>query len=174
MSSSSSDDDGAQKWTLGEMFKAADRWMTGLQLPQMEKPEGLGRQYSYPSDVSVIKSNTLGTLSLQLTAFYTYTLQLLGREESELGALEEVFSVKLGIAMDEEASRRAGDGRTVKEVLRALALSNDEDVKKMYQALLARRHRVKLLETQANIYKEQLVRLSREQSRREAEAHVMR
>ncbi len=158
---------------LGEMFDTNQRWLKGLGLPSLIKPVGLGAEYSFPTDLSLLQSHQLGDLSLKLTAYYTYALQLLGREDGELGAIEAVYDIKLGLAMDAEAGRRVG-ASPVKDILRALAIENDENVKRLHRSILVRTHRKKLLEVQSSIYHEQLTRLSREQSRREGETRVAR
>jgi hypothetical protein len=142
----------------------------------MEPPTGLGIQYKFPSNVGDLSSVQLGNLSLQLGGYYTYSLMLIGTEESDLGAYEETFNIMLGVRVAEEAISRAKmtKGVTPKETLQAICISQDETLKRVFQSLIARRHRLSSLKVQAEIYKEQLNRLSREQTRREAEANTRR
>lgn len=156
-------------WSVGQVVKESEKFMRGLGLPVMERPRSLGSQYAFPTDLKELTSHQLGQLQLQLTAYYTYSVGVLGQERGTIGAFEEVFNIKLGVAMQQEADRHVR--RTpVKEILRAVAITNDPWLNKMSKLLIARKHRAGLLEVQANIYHEQLVRLSREQSRRESEA----
>lgn len=158
-------------WSVGEVVKASQTFMRGLGLPKMIRPVALGEQYEFPTDLKVLSSPQLGQIQLQLAAYYTYAQGVLGEESGTIGAFQEVFDIKLGLAMQEEADRHLR--RTpVKEILRAIAISNDKWLNRMSKSLIARKHRAKLLEVQCNIYHEQLVRLSREQSRRESEARV--
>jgi hypothetical protein len=158
-----------EAWSVGRVVKASHTFMRGLGLPRMVRPSALGEQYDFPTDLKVLTSSQLGQLQLQLTAYYTYSIGVLGEEEGTNGAFQEVFDIKLGLAMQEEADRHAR--RTpVKEILRAIAISQNPDLNKLHKSLIARRHRTKLLEIQSTIYHEQLVRLSREQSRRESES----
>lgn len=156
-------------WSVGKVVRASEQFMRGLGLPKMIRPSSLGEQYDFPTDMKILTSQQLGQLQLQLTAYYTYSMWVLGGEEGTIGAFQEVFDIKLGIAMQEEADRHVRRV-PVKEILRSIAISNDRWLNKMNKALISRKHRAKLLEVQANIYHEQLVRLSREQSRRESEA----
>lgn len=162
-------EDSADSWSVGQVVRDSERFMKGLGLPVMERPYSLGTNYAFPTDLKELTSGQLGQLQLQLTAYYTYSVGVLGKEMGTIGAFQEVFDIKLGVAMQAEADRHIR--RTpVKEILRAVAISNDKWLNKMSKSLIARKHRAKLLEVQSNIYHEQLVRLSREQSRRESEA----
>lgn len=162
-------EDPADTWSVGQVVRASSQFMKGLGLPVMERPESLGSSYVFPTDLKELTGPQLGRLQLQLTAYYTYSVGVLGQEMGTIGAFQEVFDIKLGVAMQEEADRHIR--RTpVKEILRAIAITNDKWLNRMSKSLISRKHRAKLLEVQSNIYHEQLVRLSREQSRRESEA----
>lgn len=153
---------------LKDVFAATDRWVGSLGVPVMVKPTALGREYDFPTDISELTSKKLGELSMQLTAYHTYLVQVLGRESADLGAIEEVYNLRLGLAMAEENAR--SPGRIVKEILIATAIHHSEELGRMHRALLGRRHRIKQVEAQSEVFHEQLLRLSREQSRRESEA----
>lgn len=156
-------------WSLGQVVRDTNAFIRGLGLPRMVRPSALGEQYEFPTDLKTLTSAQLGQLQLQLTAYYTYSIGVLGEEEGTIGAFQEVFDIKLGVVMQAEADRHLR--RTpVKEILRAIAISSDQWLNRMNKSLISRKHRVKLLSVQSNIYHEQLVRLSREQSRRESEA----
>jgi hypothetical protein len=158
--------------TVGELFENGRRFMRGLNMPAMRKPVGHESEYDFPTDVTVLRSPQLGALQLRLAAWYTYSLSIIGREESELGVFKEIFDVKVGAAMAVEKTRH--DKLVAKEILRSICIQNVLELRKLHKAILARQHRVDLIKAQANVYHEQLVRLSREQSRRESEASVGR
>jgi hypothetical protein len=158
--------------SLAEIFRRNEEYIRSLGLPQMMRPSGLGAEYEFPSDVSALKFSTLGDLQLKLTGYYTYLLGLIGREESELGAFEEVFEVRLWAEVARE--KAAHEKVVAKEILRAICIERDPDLARLHRALIARRHRLAMLKAQASVYGEQLVRLSREQTRRETEANLRR
>lgn len=156
------------------MTEAAD-FMTGLRLPQMTEPFGLGQQYSYPSDAGQLTSEQLGTIQLQIRGWYSWTLRILGRYEIELDTMESVFDLAVSVRSHEVQSNY--DKKLNKDELRALAIKgigtsadDPHDLGRMFKAIITRRAKVKLLKTQVDIYHDQLASLSREQSRREAEA----
>lgn len=161
-----------EKWSLASVVESTSTFMRGLKLPRMERPEGMGEQYSFPTDMRQLTSDRLGQLQLQLTAFYTYLMGVVGEEEAKLGAMEEVFELKLGLAMAAEAARYHERKTPVKEILRASAIKGDASLDRLFKSIVSMRHRVKVVTTQSSIYHEQLVRLSREQSRREAGARL--
>lgn len=165
--------DYAGGWSLEKARAESDRFLRGLNLPVQAAPDGLGREYDYPSDARTLTSQQLGTLQLQLTGYYTYALAELGREEAELGAFEQVYQIRLGLRMHEERAKRSeAKGTIVKEILTSLAIKGDEVLERMARKRITWQMRIKRLETQVKIYEEQVTRLSREQSRREAEMRV--
>ncbi len=159
-------------FSMKRLGEQTESWLAKLDLPQMKKPTGLGREYEFPTDLGALNNYQLGQMQLQLTAWYTYTLGVIGKEEADLGAYDEVYDVRLGLAMDKE--EKAHDKRVLKEVVRALAIHMDDTLNALHRQLIERRHRLKRLQVQSTIYHEQLIRLSREQSRREMEAGVTR
>lgn len=148
---------------------SVDEKLAALMLPTMRVPDGLGQEYSFPDNVNRLSSHELGTLQLKLTGWYSYANMQLAREESRLGALESVFDQALGVAMDKVA--RASEKRVIKEAQRSIAINENEKLEQMLQLIIERKALVRRLEAQSEIYHEQVTRLSREQSRRESEAH---
>jgi len=155
-------------------MRKTDQAFASLRLPLMEAPSGLGQGYTFPDDASfgALDGQRLGTLQLQLTGYYTWTRQQQARIESELGALEATYRLALGTAMERAQALliEAGAPKVIpKEILEARAVQGEENLKNSTRILIERRALAKRLEVQADIYHEQLVRLSREQSRRESE-----
>ena len=165
------DEDATERseWTLGGAMASVEQKLEALGLPKMTAPAGLNEEYTFPSDVGNLTNIALGTLQLKLTGFYSYTNLILGTEESKLGALEMVFDQRIGVAMNDVAT--SSEKRIIKEAQRSLAIDGDPKLKQMLELIIERRALVKRLDVQAEVYKEQVVRLSREQSRRESEAH---
>ena len=134
----------------------------------MREPVGLGSEYDFPTDVSRLTSNQLGTLRLQLSAWYSWTLKLLGDEESDITAIETAYNMALGVRMHEIAQGYEKN-KPVKETLMALAIKSDDRLAVLTRTLTEKRMMVRRLAAQADVYKGQLSDLSREQSRRENE-----
>lgn len=150
-----------------------DRFMVGIRLPAMEQPGGMGTAYTFPDNAAALPSHELGTLQLKLSGWYTWLMQLRGREVAELGALESVYEIALGLAMEEtqKVMWEEGSPKVIsREVLKARAIKSKPELDRMAKLIIEKQMRVKRLDTQADIYNEQITRLSREQSRREAEA----
>lgn len=158
-------------WSLNTALSDTKTFMRGLNLPVMKQPTGLDKEYDFPSDVNHLKSEQLGTLQLSLGGWYSYLLGIIGSEESGLGAFEEVFSVKLGVAMKEEKLKISDVKGTISvEILRGVCIAEIPELNRLHKSLITRRHRVQSLKAQAEVYRAQLERLSREQARRESEA----
>lgn len=165
----------AEEWSVGTALEETERFVKGLRLPTQRPPEDLGQEYEFPANAATLHSVELGTLQLRLTGWYTYLLQSLGRVETELGALRQVFDISLGTAMERVQTQMIAEGAPkviAREILRARAIREDDKVSRVARLILTKEALVTRLETQAKIYHEQLTRLSREQSRREAEIRV--
>lgn len=143
-------------------------------LPSMTGPTGFGSSYDFPTNAGQLTSLQLGDLQVVLTGYYTYTLQLLGEQDSALGALRSSYEISLGMQMQAlQDGRGSGKGsRVVKDNLRALAITNDELLRRATEQLIAREATVTRLRAQSEVYREQLTRLSREQTRREMESRI--
>lgn len=137
----------------------------------MGKPHGLGEEYSFPSDAGRLSSTELGTMQLKLSGWYSYLLREIGREEARLGVFQTVYDIALGVKM-QALSDGYSTHKPVKENLRALALAGDDRLNTMLRAILTKTTLIRRLTAQSDIYHEQITRLSREQSRREAEARL--
>lgn len=159
------------QWTLNGAIKEADAYTEELGLPRTARPSGWGTEYEFPSDLTQLSSVELGRWQSQMERLWAYALQVSGREESELGEYENLFDIKLGLRTHEEAGKIQGKV-PVKEVMKALAIESDPDLKSLLQTVIARRLRSRRLGIQTEIYRSHLQRLSREQSRREAEARI--
>lgn len=163
--------DGADKWSINDLIREADARIDELGLPRMRRPEGLGQEYTFPTDVAGLRGGELANLSLRLSAWYSYLLAEVGREDSQLGVIEEAYNAALGVKMHDLA-RTYERNKPVKETLKALVLEEDASLRAITRVIMRRRMVVRRLEAQLEIYKEQINRLSREQSRREAEARA--
>lgn len=137
----------------------------------MRQPESLGEEYDFPTNVTVLTSAQLGTLRLKLSAWYAWTLSILGDKESELSAYELAYDMALGVKMH-EISQTYERNKPVKETLKALAIKNDERLLRLTKTITALRMLVRRLTAQVEIYKGQLNDLSREQTRREYEVRA--
>lgn len=143
-------------------------------LPQMNPPKGFGSAYDFPSDLRGLTSLALGELQIKLAGYYTYTLQLIGELESELGALRATYDISLGMQMQAlQDGRGSGKGsRVLKENLRAMAISGDVLIRGATEQLFTREATLSRVKAQSEVYGEQVARLSREQTRQEMEARI--
>ncbi len=158
-------------WTLATAIQQADRFIEELGLPQEGKPGGYGKEYQFPDDFTKLTSVELGRWQSRMEKLWSYGLQELGKEDSELQEIDKIYELKVGLRMAEEHGK--SQGRMIKDILRAVAIKSDPDLEALTQTLVARRLRVRRLDVQVKIYQSHLVRLSREQSRREAEARIV-
>lgn len=169
-------DDVATNWSAGAAVAEADRFIRGLNLPRMRRPDGLGGEYVFPSNARELDGYELGSLQLQLSGWYTYLLDQKGRVDAELGALRSVYEIALGEAMAETKQamlEEGGWGKVIaSEILRARAVKTNEKLGNIARLVVTKEATIRRLDVQAEIYHEQLTRLSREQSRREAEARL--
>ncbi len=148
--------------------------MVEHKLPAMTGPTSFGSAYDFPTNAGQLTSLQLGDLQVKLAGYYTYTLQLLGQQEADLGALRSSYEISLGMQMQAlQDGRGTGTGSRVnKDNLRALAITNDKLLRRATEQLIAREATVTRLKAQSEVYREQLTRLSREQTRREMESRI--
>lgn len=166
------EDEVREPWSIEKVQRETETWLARFKMPLMKRPEGLEREYTFPTDPRTLSSQQLGQIQLQLTAWLTYLLGVIGKEEADLGAFEEVLEVRLGYAMGDEKTRHTGV--TPKEILRARCIRDQADLNRLHKTVIGRQHRLRRIKAQGEVYKEQVVRLSREQSRRESEASIVR
>lgn len=139
-----------------------------LNLPRMSTPEGSGSDYVFPDDVLALSDTQLGSLQLWLTGWYTYSLSVLASRRSYLDSLNSSYELLLGVRMGEYE-----DKKLLKDALRGLVHKDDPQLFSLRTTIDKLKVEVRQLEAQAEIYKEQRYTLSREQSRREAEARAL-
>lgn len=159
--------DQKEKWSVADATSAAAGLLDRLGIPRQRRPDDAGTEYDFPSNVDKLTDRELGNLQLRLTGWLTYLQSVIATESVELNAFETVYDIKLGAKMHEYAVR-AEKKTPVKDVLRALTITDDADLTKLTQALVVRRAKYQRLEAQAKIFERQLQTLSREQSRRES------
>ncbi len=149
-------------------------FMQGQQFPQMRRPVTFGQDYDFPSSPADLTLTVLGSLQLMITGYYTECLRVLGTADAELGLLKGPFDIKLGLEQQRlQDARGTGKGsRVLKENLTAMAIEGNEGLKAAYILVLQKEAILKVLTAQRDIYHEHLLRLSREQTRRELEAHL--
>lgn len=157
-------------WSIRSLLDKTKKFMDDIGFPQMERPEGFGKSYVYPSNTRKLTGDDLGTLSLQISGWVSYAYYILGEEEAELTAFQNVYDIKLWAAVAEIRT----SGKETKEELKGKILLEDEEFAKLTQALMLRNAKVTKLKAQIKIYEEQLNRLSREQSRRQSEERAFR
>lgn len=164
----------SSRWSVRNIYNELDTFLDEINFPIMDKPEGFGSSYTFPSDVSRLRWDDLGNLQLMLGGWLSYGLRLQGKEETELSVFETVYDIKLWARIADENGKHPVTKRALtKDELRGKIVEEDEQLTKLTQALILRRAKVQTLKTQNQIFSEQLTRLSREQSRRESEARLL-
>ena len=162
------------RWSVKNIVSELETFLDQVGFPEMEKPDGFGESYSFPSDVSRLRWEELGNLQLRLGGWLSWGLRLQAKEETELQSFETVYDITLWARIAEEPGKHPVTKRTVtKDELRAKIINEDDRLTALTQALILRRAKVQRLKSQNQIFSEQLTRLSREQSRRESEARLL-
>lgn len=162
----------SDQWTWADAVNKAEEMIRKHKLPVPRRPDGFGEEYDFPTDPRVLRNDELSGIMLKLAAYRGYANMLLGAEDIAYSSFQTVFDLMLGKAMNDRAM--AADRRLVKDVLRAVTISEDEQLRKMVRSLVEREAIVKRLQYQVKIYEDHIWALSREQSRREAEARAAR
>lgn len=137
-------------------------------LPNPRRPTD-AEDYDFPDDVSKLTSPALGNMRLKLSRVHGYALYKVAQIDRVLGPGEEVFHLKRDLAVARLA-KDWGKRLPAVEVLRALVIDEDPGLVKMAQQLIELRAQKRQLELQLQIYERHLSDLSREMSRRQAEA----
>jgi len=164
-----------QWFSLTDLIQKTEGFIDSLQIMRQTKPELVEKNYSFPTEVKQVNSIELGSLQLKLTAFATYVIEELGREEFELNAFETAYSITLNSSMlDYKKTLLDTKGSIPKEMIEGATIKDNDNLKAMALNLIYRKARVTRLETQLKIYEKQINTLSREQSRRDAEIRLVR
>lgn len=152
----------ATGWTAEEAVAAAERLQQETGLPLPKKPTGFSEEYEFPTDPTALSGMELAKLMGYLTACRGYLMRVLGMLEIRLVAYETIYEILLGAGM----AKAQGDKREVKEIVKARAITEDKNLKRLTQRITELRAQRQLLKTQDEIYSVQGAALSREQSRR--------
>ena len=156
--------EGYTRLTAGEIIKEGNLAFDNLRLPWMKHPDSLNEEYDFPTNVTQLSSHSLGSLQLKLSQYLTWTLDILGKDDAELGALTEKFTLLVGLKAHEEQQLA---GKLVKEIAMARAIDGDERLSAAFDSIAKRKVRITRLKARVAAWQEQVNRLSREQSRRE-------
>lgn len=159
-------------WTFADAINKSENFIKDHKLPVPRRPEGFGSEYDFPTDPRVLTGIELSQIMLRMAAYRGYCHLLLGQQDVELSSFQSVYDIMLGKAMNDKAA--ASSRKLVKEVLRAVTISDDDQLRRLTRSLTEREAVVKRLEHQLKIYEDHLFALSREQSRRESEARAVR
>lgn len=123
-----------KSWDWRKAVNEARNRLVENKFPIPKKPTvGLG-ELEYPTDIESVNSIQLGNLMLRLTSWYAYATASLAFARAELTAFKEVYEAMLGQRM--YYLSRTMDGRSVKDVLRSLALEKDDALGAMFQEKL--------------------------------------
>lgn len=151
---------------VSEIMAAGQAIVASVGMPNMIKPEVGESSYRFPTDPSTLSSAQLGSLSLRLTGWLSWTNHELGIIDAELGVIKPLFDVLLNKRSRE---LKVNDPKLTKDESRALLLSGDSSLQSGFKRILTLEFAKTQLEAKTKIYESQLAKLSREQSRREGE-----
>lgn len=156
-------------WSVGDAIQRAEALIENSGLPVPTRPQGLGKEYSFPTDPIQIDMQQLGKLRMQLAAYLGYTKLLLGGEDMAYTALKKAYDIRMDLHAQHVIDTSNATRPPGRETAQVIAMARNPEMKEIYQDLIEREAKVKKLQTQADIYQGHLDALSREQSRRESE-----
>ena len=155
----------ATGWTAEDAVVAAEKLLSETGLPLPKKPEGFAGEYEFPTDPTKLSGLELAQLMGRLAAWRGYLMRVMGLQEAKLMSFETVYDIMLGAAM----AQAQGDKREVKEILKARAITENNNLRRMTQRITELRAQRLLLKSQDDIYGLQWAAMSREQGRRSDE-----
>ena len=146
--------------------RVTDR-LDGTGLPWPKRPGDYGTEYEFPSDITVKSPASVGKLQSRLAGWEGYVIRLLALADIDLDLLQISYDIALGEKMAE--IQKSGSKCTLKDTLRAEALTAVPALKRATFAIAERKALVSALKAQKSIYEKQRNAVSREQSRRSDE-----
>ena len=131
--------------------------------PDPKEPDW-GEDFSFPVDADALTDNDLDTWMLRLGAWRGYVSAISSTLEGQLATIEPAFEVKVGASM--ATVELPSDRRTVKEIVRSLAILSSVELTELWNELIRLRGEVKLLQRKHDFYTQQFETISRVVSRR--------
>jgi len=150
---------------LNEIVSAGEAIVSSVGTPQMAKP-ATEVEYRFPTDPSTLNSPQLGSLSLRLTSWLSWTNIELGKIDAELGVLKPMFEVLLDTRISE---MKQLEPKLLKGEAKSKLITSDVAIQTAFRRILVLDYARTQLEAKVKVYESQLSKLSREQSRREGE-----
>jgi len=133
------------------------------EFPAPLEPEW-GESFSFPVDADSLSDSALDTWMLRLGAWRGYVSALASTLEGQLAVIEPAFDMKVGVAMS--TVDLPSDRRTVKEIVRSLAIIGSMELTELWDELLRLKGEVKILQKKYEYYTQQFETISRVVSRR--------
>ena len=133
-----------QGWDWKAAVDKARRDIVEQGFPTLGKPTTPLVELGAIEQVEGISSVQLSNMSIRHQAWYSYVTVEYAAAHAELRALEEVLEVKLGEQM--YTLGKVQDGRVVKDVLRAVAISQSEELRALVRRKVELEQRDRLLE----------------------------
>jgi len=161
------------KWSVRNILETIENNILNEAFPEMEQPDGFGKSYNFPSDVSNLNFLQLGSLQLKLRGWLSWGIKQQAKKETELNTAQTMYDIQLWSRVAEYQISAGGRKGLTKEMISAKIITEDEHLEKFTKTLAVMRGVVARLEAQNKIYSEQIQTLSREQSRREAEVRLI-
>lgn len=131
--------------------------------PEPKEPEW-GEDFSFPVDAENLTDTELDTWMLRLGAWRGYVSALASSLEGQLAVIDPAFEMKVGAAMS--VVDLPSDRRTVKEIVRSLAISGSTELTELWSEVLRLKGEIKLLQRKYDFYTQQFETISRVVSRR--------
>jgi len=160
----------ATKVSSAEIQAWAKDKMSKQRLPLPTKPKGKDVEFVYPEDPSLLQSIEVGQHMSRFTAWFSYTVSLLGRITSELVLVEAEYRREI----DSRCSEVLVDlpGKPTIKVIEAEVLKQHDELGPLYERRLQLMTIKETLESRVKIYERGYQAMSRELSRREMEAKI--
>jgi|TARA_R110000824_G_scaffold25635_3_gene89153 hypothetical protein len=133
------------------------------EFPAPLEPEW-GESFRFPVDADTLNDAELDTWMLKLGAWRGYVSALASTLEGQLAVIEPAFEMKVGAAMS--TVDLPSDRRTVKEIVRSLAIIGSIELTEIWNELLRLKGEVKILQKKYEYYTQQFETISRVVSRR--------
>lgn len=150
---------------------ANDR-LSKQRVPLPRQPRAKESEFALPEDPDDLTLSELGQHMLRLNAYFAYARRLLGVLEGELVPIEAEYKLKINasrVTLGDELGKRPGF-----DTVEAAVLTTNEELGPLYERRLRLLTIKAGLQARLDIYESSWKALSREQSRRELEAHLLR
>ena len=133
-----------QKWTWAKAVEAAEKRLEARGLQRFPRPSYEYKDLGEVENVERISEEALANMLSRHLSWYSYASVELAYAKAAYSGLDEIYEALLGEAMYTVAQER--EGRPVKDVLKGLAIKEDERLNMFFKKRLEQQQDVQLLE----------------------------